>query len=502
MERDDVVGRFLARQPEEGPRLGRHRVEPFVVHEVDRALVPVGPELLHLRAPHRVDLFHAGPRVVRAVGLHAHPDALVQVGVRAHPGVLRAARAAVGVSARDDEDAALREVLRELLPLAPPEVAAGLGHREEVDEAGHALDLLAVDRSEEEDDGLLGAVLRRVGRRIVPAGGGIVVRRAAAGVLRAVGHEVDVAAARRAREHARLPLLDLLHGRLDVGDAALPEDGQVRGPRRLRGPRSPGFVLEGGVLPGELADGVVALLDLEVEPEAVDALLCDADPRGQAAAVVASRDIARRERGHQAVGEAPLGLLEAAGHRLDHLAPRERVPRAGEVLPARRAPVDAAGEVGPRGIPDHGAPLHVDEEQLTLVLALVVPEEVGEDLLGVLPRREGVERRLAPLRVVPVLGAEGAHAGPHVRHDLAHGGIAARHRGAADARLGVHGHDREGAAHPREGVGRRDAAGERQGEDEEGPHESHLAFLGPMYFVATITSSYQTVRVVPPPEAS
>ena len=42
--RDDEVGRLVARPGEEGPRLGRHRVEPFVVHQVDAVVVEIGPQ--------------------------------------------------------------------------------------------------------------------------------------------------------------------------------------------------------------------------------------------------------------------------------------------------------------------------------------------------------------------------------------------------------------------------------------------------------------------------
>ena len=55
VERDDEVGRLLAGELEEGLRLGRHGRGPFVVHQVDAVVVPIGAEFADRLAAHRVD---------------------------------------------------------------------------------------------------------------------------------------------------------------------------------------------------------------------------------------------------------------------------------------------------------------------------------------------------------------------------------------------------------------------------------------------------------------
>ena len=77
VQRDDEVRRLRPRQLQVGARLGGHRVEPLVVHQVDAVVVEVGAEALVIARLHRVDALDAGPLVAGAVGPGAHLDRLV-----------------------------------------------------------------------------------------------------------------------------------------------------------------------------------------------------------------------------------------------------------------------------------------------------------------------------------------------------------------------------------------------------------------------------------------
>ena len=72
-------------------------------------------------------------------------------------------------------------------------------------------------------------------------------------------------------------------------------------------------------------------------------------------------------------------------------------------------------------------------------------DRLGEDLLGQLAFAELVEGALPPVRIVPVLRAEGAHSRSYVGDDRPHRGELARHRGAAHAGVRI---DRDDGERP------------------------------------------------------
>ena len=190
-------------------------------------------------------------------------------------------------------------------------------------------------------------------------------------------------------------------------------------------------------------DGVVAFLDVHIEPVTGNIGLANADACRQPAAMIAAGAIARDQGGHQAVGEAPLGLLVSLGHRRNNLAAGQGVALADVKSPAHAAPVGAARR-GIDRMPLGAAPLHVDDRELPAARSVVALQQLDQHLLGNFLVGEQIERLGAPRLDRVMLRAKDADAGAGVSHILASGVGLAGDGGAAQARFGINSRDREG----------------------------------------------------------
>lgn len=79
------------------------------------------------------------------------------------------------------------------------------------------------------------------------------------------------------------------------------------------------FVFQAGVFLGQVGYGVVAFVDVELEPVAFDSLFGDSYSGGEAATMVAPGAVTRHEGRHQAVGQAAFRLFIGPSHGEDDI---------------------------------------------------------------------------------------------------------------------------------------------------------------------------------------
>ena len=193
----------------------------------------------------------------------------------------------------------------------------------------------------------------------------------------------------------------------------------------------------------QFLDRIVVVFDVEVEPVAGHARFADADAGGESAAVVAAGGVPRHQRRHQAVGEAPFGLLVGSGHRHDHIAAHERVPLTDVEAATHAAPIVAVRRCRDRMALGTAA-LHVDDRQLPAARVVIVAQQVNQHLLRHLLVGEQIEGAAAPFFHRIMLRAKHPDAGPGMRHILARGPRLARHGSPALPRVRVDRRDGKG----------------------------------------------------------
>jgi hypothetical protein len=222
----------------------------------------------------------------------------------------------------------------------------------------------------------------------------------------------------------------------------LTEAGMFEG-KPAAGPGAFGVMIQAGVFPGQIHNGIAAFIDVKLQPITVNAGFGDADSGGQPSAMIASGAISGYEGGDQPIRQAALSFFVSRGHGGDHFTAHQGVALAGVITAAHGPPIDTRRiRLGRATI--CRATAEVDDCELPFIPTGIIPEKLGQDGFREVPLFQKVQGFGTPFRVMLVLGAKGAHAGARVRNDTPYGRIFAGHRGAADSGGGIDRDDGKG----------------------------------------------------------